>query len=509
MEGSKLNRIKNKKNKKNFKKNFNPGQKEVKPILIDKNIENEFVEEFEDEWEDEVIEEGNDEGMITEDDDFEKQHDKVVPFMGKKDELAQGEMLDYSNSAYKMFHRASTEWPCLSIDFIADSINPDNIVKRDFSKGKTDFEYPLDLYVVGGSQAEMSQLNSLYLMRFSDLAITKYDDDEDVDKSFEDIDPVLYYEKIPLTSCANRVKTLQHNSIVGVMNENAQLQIHDLRPSFKKLKTKKSGDPLETKGKAKILKQFMLSTEGYGLDFSQLVLGRIAAGTQDGTLYIINPSDENLSDLTMLNEQITNHTDSIEDIQFSPTEPDVLASCSVDGTIRIFDLRTPFANISELRINAHNTDVNVISWNKISPNLLASGADNGEFKVWDLRYVGKPAITNIQWHTDPITSIEWQPHDEWTLAVASSDNRLSIWDLSVEKDDQEMVDDNLQNIPDQLLFLHQGQEDLKESIWHPVYKNILISTAADGYNVFEPGIEDGEGSSVGSPNDLEITQDFN
>jgi ribosome assembly protein RRB1 len=346
-------------------------------------------------------------------------------------------------------------------------------------------------------------------MRFSDLSLTKYDDDEVLDKSFEDVDPVLYYEKIPLSSSVNRVKSLQHNAIVGIMNESAQLQIHDLRPSFKKLKAKKEDDPLETKGKPKILKQFMLSSEGYGLDFSPLVIGRIACGTQDGTLYIINPADENLSDLTMLNEKITKHTGSIEDIQFSPTEPDVLASCSVDGTIRIFDLRTPFANISELKIEAHNTDVNVISWNKISPNLMASGADNGEFKVWDLRYVGKPAITNIQWHTDPITSIEWQPHDEWTLAVASSDNRLSIWDFSVEKDDQEMVDDNLQNIPDQLLFLHQGQDDLKESKWHPVYKNILISTAADGYNVFEPGITEGDSNSVGSPNDLELAPDFN
>ena len=69
---------------------------------------------------------------------------------------------------------------------------------------------------------------------------------------------------------------------------------------------------------------------------------------------------------------------------------------------------------------------------------MASGDDDGIFKIWDLRYVGKDPITSIKWHQDAITSIQWQPHDEWTLAVASTDNCVSFWDFSVEKDDADM-----------------------------------------------------------------------
>lgn len=503
--------MKDKRNQESFKKPHPNAISDPKPIEIKQNEPDELVEEFDDEWEDEILEDEDiedEEGMITEEGEFipvnKPKKNNIVPFLGRKDELAQGEVLEYSNSAYKMFHRASTEWPCLSVDFLIDSPDPYTIVKRDFSQGLKTFDYPIDLYVVGGSQADMSHMNSLYVMRFSDLSITQYDDDEYIERSFEEVDPVLYYEKIPLKSATNRVKTLQHYPIVGVMNENGQLQVHDVRASFANVKSRKEGDPLESQGKVKLLKQFMLSNEGYGLDFSPHVMGRIAAGTRDGRLYIIQPKDEQMSDLIVMDEQITKHTDSIEDIQFSPMEPDVLATCSVDRTVRIFDLRTPFKNVSELKIDAHNCDVNVISWNKRAANLLASGADDGSFKVWDLRYPSKPAITNIHWHSDAITSIEWQPHDEWTLCVGSADNRLSLWDFSVEKDDSEMVDENLQNIPDQLLFLHQGQEDLKECKWHPVYHNVLISTASDGYNVFEPAIDVEDEDSVGSPNDLDL-----
>ena len=40
--------------------------------------------------------------------------------MGSSTNLRDGEYLEFENSAYEMLHRAHTEWPCLSFDFLLE-----------------------------------------------------------------------------------------------------------------------------------------------------------------------------------------------------------------------------------------------------------------------------------------------------------------------------------------------------------------------------------------------------
>lgn len=49
-------------------------------------------------------------------------------------------------------------------------------------------------------------------------------------------------------------------------------------------------------------------------------------------------------------------------LQWSPTESDVFASCSVDGNIAIWDIRLGKSPATSFK--AHDADVNVISWNR-------------------------------------------------------------------------------------------------------------------------------------------------
>jgi ribosome assembly protein RRB1 len=77
----------------------------------------------------------------------------------------------------------------------------------------------------------------------------------------------------------------------------------------------------------------------------------------------------------------------LEDLQWSPNEITVFASCSSNQSIRIWDIRSKAHKSVTSLSAAHNSDINVISWNRSTLYLLLSGDDEGQTKVWDLRNI--------------------------------------------------------------------------------------------------------------------------
>ena len=97
---------------------------------------------------------------------------------------------------------------------------------------------------------------------------------------------------------------------------------------------------------------------------------------------------------------------------------------------------------------------------------------------------GQP-VAVFKHHTAPITSVEWHPSDSTVFAASGSDDQLTLWDLAVERDAESMErEQDVASVPPQLLFIHQGQKDIKELHWRPQCKGSIISTAHSGFNIF-------------------------
>ena len=416
--------------------------------------------------------------------------------------------LDFDESAYLMYHRAECGYPCLSFDVIPDSLG---------SNEERATSYPQTVYLVAGTQAPKLSANKLLVMKMSNLTRMKpkknknEEDDEDSESDDDDDedpenDPRLLCAQIPHDGAVNRVRTMTLGStqVAASWSETGRVNVWDLTKQLQAVEDEKTNDLFK---KLRTLPKPIFSfighkAEGYAMDWSVVNKGYLATGDQNKKIFIWKPLEAFSWHVDQ--HPLTGHEDSVEDIQWSPNEENILVSCSVDKSIRIWDIRSDQKTANVLTIpSAHDSDVNVISWNKKQSPFLLSGGDDGAIKTWDMRQFGKTVPTPIavfKHHTAPITSIEWHPTDSSVFAASGEDNQITLWDLAVEKDEEEegvgsgssSKDDEedeeekaqLDQLPPQLLFIHQGSNEVKELHWHQQIPGLVISTAVSGFDVF-------------------------
>lgn len=143
------------------------------------------------------------------------------------------------------------------------------------------------------------------------------------------------------------------------------------------------------------------------------------------------------------------HTSCVYQALFSPHQPDILATCSTDGTLKILDLRMPaYAPTSNsftspltaaaLTVPASGTEILSLDWNKYRPFTLASGGVDKLIKVWDCRMVklgmeqqgqqvGGMCESQMAGHEWAVRKVQWSPHRPDLLASASYDMTCRVY----------------------------------------------------------------------------------
>ncbi|TBU34100.1 peroxin 7 [Dichomitus squalens] len=187
--------------------------------------------------------------------------------------------------------------------------------------------------------------------------------------------------------------------------------------------------------------------EVFSVDWSNIAKDQFISSSWDGTVKLWTP--DRPRSLTTLQA----HPSCVYQALFSPHQPDTVATCSTDGTVRIFDLRSPAympsapgANsftaplaAAALTIPASGGEVLTLDWNKYRPWLLASAGVDKAIKVWDCRMVKlgpdaaqNPAVggvceAHLAGHEYAVRKVQWSPHRPDVIASASYDMTCRVW----------------------------------------------------------------------------------
>lgn len=216
----------------------------------------------------------------------------------------------------------------------------------------------------------------MYCWHVTDSDSENDDDDDD----HEGEEPTLEHINVTHQGGVNRVRNMpQCPGVVATFADTGAAHVYDLSSCVKSMMQK---GPRATPPSNPTFTFRGHKDEGFALDWSPVGAGgRLASGDCAGNIHIWDcTSMAGGGGGCVVDEKAyTGHQSSVEDLQWSPSEATVFASCSADKTIKIWDTRGRKG--PQLSVSAHEEDVNVISWNRPVSYLLASGSDDGSFKV--------------------------------------------------------------------------------------------------------------------------------
>ncbi|KRX48983.1 Glutamate-rich WD repeat-containing protein 1 [Trichinella murrelli] len=440
-------------------------------VEIGEIVEADSVSEEEDESESDCSSDDDDEVKSHDDEALDdtnsstvasKEITKKIYIPGQSRPLKEGEELVCDKTAYVMLSSFYTDYPCLSFDPLP--------VKAPGSDTKCSF--PMDVMLVSDDDDSHSS-----------------DGEEKSRKKRKNKDTKIFKDiTIDHRGDVNRIRAcrIETTTLCATWSSLKKVHVWNLSAAVKAAETvfgKKSRDKLDEKP---VFTFHGHMDEGFALDWCRHVPGQLLTGDCKGNIHFWKMVQG--GEWQIDQRPFKQHQSSVEDLQWSHQEANVFFSCSADRSILVWDCRMAPKDACVFGIpEAHRKDVNVISVHRTEP-WLVSGGDDGLLKVWDFRRIqGFGPVVLLPFHKGPITSVSWCPHERSVFCASAEDDVVSIWDLVGNREENADICDMkiLSRIPQQLIFLHMGQIDIKEVNWHPDHEGVLISTASDAFNIFK------------------------
>ncbi|XP_070565824.1 GATOR2 complex protein WDR24-like isoform X2 [Ptychodera flava] len=187
-----------------------------------------------------------------------------------------------------------------------------------------------------------------------------------------------------------------------------------------------------------LFKIFSIEDEGFE-ERHNLRVGRVNLNYSSADV-VWHPSDDNLLATAATNGAVitwnlakstrskqdhifTDHKRTVNKVCFHPSEPNILLSGSIDGSMKLFDLRKKEVSNT---FTGKSESVRDVQFSPHQYFCFAAAFENGNMQLWDIRRTDK-YYQMFTAHNGPVFSIDWHTEERNWIASAGRDKTIKIW----------------------------------------------------------------------------------
>lgn len=422
---------------------------------------------------------------------------------------------------YKQLQTSSLLWPSLSIQWLPDVdhtnpvFNQHRLVLGSFSSGFNRFESlqvcSVDIACGTDVPAPKDMADFTFDATLNEFIYNKAipytkskRDPESEGGAAPPSNALTINQKIPHLGDINRIKHMPSNpDILATCSHTGQIRIFD--------RTKKSntfadadfdphlcndgGDNLSDLADIMLLHH---TTEAWTLDWNPLIPKTLATGANDGRIALWD-LEKQFAKPRKLSFSVTNkkkfatclieipissepkHTGGVNEICWIPDHDSLLASVGEDAHCKLTDVRSPSANVLDLKLPVDGAPLNCLDINSNQTFQFVCGSNSGSLHIFDIRSPHASLVSISDACNGSLTTAKFSPYllstanSSQTTVVASggSDGVVKLWDIQNS------------NSP---LFVHGGHLlEVNDVCWSPSTSALLASCSADNsVHVWEP-----------------------
>lgn len=124
---------------------------------------------------------------------------------------------------------------------------------------------------------------------------------------------------------------------------------------------------------------------------------------------------------------IQSHRRAVSDLNWSPFDANLLATCAADTFVNLWDVRDARNSLKLKSFCGYTAAATQVKWCRLNRMLLAS-AHAGDIRVWDVRRESAP-LALITAHTLPIAGLDWSHVAASQLLSCSQDRSVKFWNI--------------------------------------------------------------------------------